>query len=208
MTPIYHITHLENLQRIIATNGLWCDRERISQGFGNVGIGHQSLKERRLVWPVNASTGGSIGDYVPFYFCNRSPMLYSIKTGQVEGCSATQDDIVYLISNVETISKGNRPWCFTDGHAVEKLTKFFEVLADLDKLDWTVIESWSWKNTERDPDRKRRKQAEFLVRGSVPWNWIEQIGTRTQAVQAKIRELLENVDHRPLVSIQPKWYYN
>ena len=32
-TPIYHITHLNNLRSIVKQNGLWCEAERANQGI-------------------------------------------------------------------------------------------------------------------------------------------------------------------------------
>ena len=125
MTPIFHVTHLNNLERIIQTNGLWCDAERVSQQFESVGIAHQTLKDRRARTVVTMAAGGTLADYVPFYFANRSPMLYSIHTGHVDGYDGGQKDIIYLLSSVERIAQGDRKWCFSDGHAVEALTEFF-----------------------------------------------------------------------------------
>jgi hypothetical protein len=46
-TPTYHITNINNLARIVQTGGLWCDTERLRQGFECVGIAHDHLKQRR-----------------------------------------------------------------------------------------------------------------------------------------------------------------
>jgi hypothetical protein len=212
---IYHITHVKNLARIIQTEGLWCDAERLRQGFGSVGIAHQSLKDRRARTPVRSrdghsiAAGGMLADYVPFYFANRSPMLFSIKTGHVAGYDGAQSGVVYLVTSVERVARGDRRWCFTDGHAVEAMTEFFDCADALNKVDWVVVKSWSWKNTEADPDRKRREQAEFLVHGSAPWNWIEQIGVYNGSVRRAVQEVLaaEQPSHQPPVSVQAKWYY-
>ena len=85
MTDIYHITHIDNLPRIIQTKGLWCDAERQRQRFNSIGIAHERLKDRRDRKAVSGDPGGRLADYVPYYFANRSPMLYSIHTGFVEG---------------------------------------------------------------------------------------------------------------------------
>jgi ssDNA thymidine ADP-ribosyltransferase, DarT len=207
MTQIYHITHVSNLERIITTKGLWCDAARVRQKFESVGIAHQTLKARRARTVVPVAAEGTLADYVPFYFANRSPMLYSIHTGHVEGYDGGQKDIVYLISSVERVAQGNRQWCFTDGHAVEAVTKFFCVEADLNEVDWEVINYWSWKNTEEDPDRKRRKQAEFLIHEAFPWKWVDGIGVINAAVEKKVAKVLAMANHQPPVTLQPKWYY-
>jgi hypothetical protein len=203
---IYHITHLDNLPSILRYKGLWCDIERIKKGWLSVGIAHEGLKRRRLEFPVNISACGTLGNYVPFYFCNRSPMLNSIHTGYVENYSGTQEDIIYLVSNVSCVtSQRKRLWCFTDGHAVEEMTNFYDSLDQLSNIDWKTIGAWSWKNITSDPDRKRRKQAEFLVYESFPLPWIQKIGVYSNVQKEKVETLLH---HNSLpVSIEKKWYY-
>lgn len=208
--PIYHITHVSNLERIIRTKGLWCDAERIRQGFDSVGIAYKSLKERRSRTLVPLAAGGTLDDYVPFYFASRSPMLYAIHTSQVEGYIGGQQQVIYLVATVQKIIEGDRRWAFTDGHPVEGLTQFYDKLDNLNQVDWPLIRHWSWKNTEADPDRKRRKQAEFLVHRSVPWNWMDTIGVVIEAMARQVRQVLDEtgVEHRPRVAVEPKWYYD
>lgn len=212
-TPIYHITHGRNLARIIQTNGLWCDSERVRQGFECVGIAHERLKLRRARTPVRnragqvVAAGGVLADYVPFYFASRSPMLLSIHGGNVEGYTGGQRDVIYLVSSVERVVAGHRPWCFTDGHAVEAMTDFFDQVEHLDRIDWDMIGVRIWRNTPDDPDRKRRKQAEFLVHGSVPWHWFDCIGVIDQRRAQRVEEIIAEADHQPEVVIEPGWYY-
>lgn len=212
--PIHHITNIDNLPRIIKTGGLWCDAERIRQGFDCVSIGYDHLKQRRMRKRVQdqagrrVAAGGVLADYVPFYFANRSPMLYSIHQGQVIGYAGGQANVVYLVGTVETVVAGNRPWFFTDGHAVQAMTEFFANSEHLDKIDWNVIRSRSWKDRENDPDRKRRKQAEFLIHGSVPWSWICSIGVVDQGRSQRVKEMIAEASHQPEVSIERSWYYN
>ena len=212
-TPIYHITNINNLPRLIQTGGLWCDAERVRQGFDCVGIAHENLKLRRACTPVNSragqaiAAGGVLADYVPFYFANRSPMLYSIHRGNVVGYAGGQADIIYLVTTVEAAVSGNRPWCFTDGHAVEAMTEFLIDTAHMNTIDWGIIKASIWYNTPDDPDRKRRKQAEFLIHGSVPWPWIHRIGVVDQGRSQRVREIIAGAAHQPEVSIERGWYY-
>lgn len=213
--PIYHITHVRNLARIIESKGLWCDAERMRQGFASVGIAHENLKGRRARVFVQRQSGeavamgGTLADYVPFYFANRSPMLFSIHTGYVDGYDGGQQEVIYLLSSVERVASGNRSWCFTDGHAVEAVTEFFSDAGDLARIDWEAIQHWSWKNTEADPDRKRRKQAEFLVYQSLPWGWIEEIGVRDLKMRDRVSKIVRKAGpaHAPPIVVRRKWYY-
>lgn len=211
--PIYHITHIDNLARIIQPGGLWCDTERVRQGFNCVGIAHENLKARRSHTRVRGRTGrdiaagGVLSDYVPFYFANRSPMLYSIHRGNVAGYTGRQEDVIYLVSAVETAVAGEWSWCFTDGHAVEAVTEFLIGTEHLNKIDWGVIKAQTWYNTPDFPDRRRRKQAEFLIHGSVPWSWIHRIGVVDQGRSRRVREIIAGAQHQPEITIEPGWYY-
>src|SRR5579859_3001277 len=112
VTHIYHITHFSNLPGIIASGGLSCDR--IAREIDCVKIGHRHIKERRLERKVPLSPGGCVGDYVPFYFAPRSPMLYAIHNGFVEGYNSGQSEVVHLVSSAEMVDKADLHWVFSD----------------------------------------------------------------------------------------------
>jgi len=213
MTPIYHITHVANLPTILQEDGLLCDAEAERRGLCAQSIAYHTIKERRKRRPVETLRGqpvaaaGVVADYVPFYFCNRSPMLYAIFTQSVPQFQGEERNVVYLTSTVEQVVQQRCPWCFTDGHAAEGITEFSDNLAQLGMVDRTIIESWSWRDTLAEPDRKRKKQAEFLVHGRFPWLWISGIAVVDGGMAGQVREILATANHRPNVTIQPKWYY-
>jgi hypothetical protein len=78
---IYHITHVDNLPAIVNEGALLSDAEMIARGGTMAGIGMSNIKQRRLRLPVGCNPGTNVGDYVPFYFCPRSIMLYVIHCG-------------------------------------------------------------------------------------------------------------------------------
>jgi len=145
---------------------------------------------------------------VPFYFANRAPMLYSIHTGCVQGYAGGQVSVVYLCSSAEGVARMIDDWCFTDGHAVEAITSFYDSLSQLGKLDWKVIESWSWGNRDDDLDRKRRKQAEFLVPRFFPWQAVDRVGVIDRTMKTRVEGVIAGAEHRPPVSVRRKWYYD
>ncbi|GAC1318010.1 MAG: toxin-antitoxin system toxin DarT [Isosphaeraceae bacterium] len=214
-TPSYHISHLDNLAGILQSGGLWCDAERIRLGFESRRIAYEHLKERRSRTHVrnrrgkSVAAGGVLADYVPFYFANRSPMLYVIYKGSVPGYIGGQSDVVYLTSTVERIKACNCHCCFTDGHAVENPTDFFEEAELLpSRVDWDVIQDPIWHNRDDDPDRKRRKQAECLIHRSVSWDWFDRIGVIDQRRASLVQEIIAEAKHQPKVVIEPRWYYH
>jgi hypothetical protein len=205
MTQIFHITHVNNLQGIIATGGLLCDRR--SQSVAHVRIGHQHIKDRRLKRAVPLIPGGTLGDYVPFYFAPRSPMLFAIHCGQVQGYARGQSEVVHLVSTAEAVDNLGLSWLFTDGHAEIHFTGFFDNLRNLDKIDWEIMRARYWNDTNDDPDRKRRRQAEFLVHDFFPWELVAGIGVYGQRTALAVEEALASSDHNPAVSIERNWYY-
>lgn len=149
-----------------------------------------------------------MGDYVPFYFAPRSPMLYVINEGAVAGYAGGQSEVVHLVSAAEEVEAAGLDWVFTDGHAdMPPLTSFYDNLGDLGKIDWEVMESRYWHDTVDHPDRRRRRQAEFLVHDSCPWELIGKIGVHNQEIAERVLKIIANVIHRPEIKIEQVWYY-
>ena len=135
-------------------------------------------------------------------------MLYTINRGNVQGYTEGQKPVVHLVTSVEAATALDRAWVFTDGHAEMFLSEFFDDLARLrDGVDWTVMRSRYWHDTADDGDRKRRRQAEFLVREFFPWDAIEQIGVINRDIGREVEAALLRAGHRPAIVIQPDWYY-
>jgi hypothetical protein len=70
-----------------------------------------------------------------------------------------------------------------------EFTDFFDDLDYLDNIDWDVMESRYWYDTNEDNDRKRRRQAEFLVRNFFPWELITEIGVINSTIKAKTENI-------------------
>lgn len=203
MTPIYHITHVDNLPGIIQAGRLWSDTQRIRQGFACTNIGYKHIKDRRMRRPVPVSAGGVLGDYVPFNFCSRSVMLYVISRGH-EDYNGGQSPIVHLVSSVEAAVDTGWPWAFTDRHAELGYAKYYDDLKDLDKVDWTAMPMQYWGG---DDERKERRQAEFLVHDWFPWTAFDTIAVHDDTIVHRVRQALRGIDHQPVVRVESAWYY-
>lgn len=74
---IYHITHVDTLAQMVSDGALCSDAVMVARGGPAVSIGMSTIKLRRLrELPVKCHPGDYVGEYVPFYFCPRSIMLY------------------------------------------------------------------------------------------------------------------------------------
>jgi hypothetical protein len=206
---IYHITHLENLPQIVDAV-LWSDAERIRRGLGCTVIGMSEIKRRRLEeLEVGCHPGTKVGEYVPFYFCPRSIMLFVLHKGNhpdLRYCGG-QRAILHLEADlravVEWADSVPRRWAFSDGNAGARYTPFFNDVDQLDFLDWKAINENNWQ----DPIVKERKQAEFLVAESFPWELVERIGVIDKETAEQVANAIRNADHRPRIVVAQDWYY-
>ena len=210
MTCIYHITHVSNLSSIIAAGGLWCDSvrsARVASGATVIGIAHQHIKDRRARKIVSLAAGGTLADYVPFYFAPRSPMLFAISRGHVAGYTGGQEHVIHLVSTVDHARDLGTLWCFTDGHADMEISRQYDDLASLDQIDWNLMKETWWNDTMLDGDRKRRRQAEFLVHQTFPWTGITEIGVISDKMASHVQPAMKGALHQPEVVVRSGWYY-
>ncbi len=209
MIKLYHITHIKNLPSIVLAGGLHCDDGRLEHSLKCIGIAHQNIKDRRANRSVPVAQFGTLAHYVPFYFAPRSPMLYAIHRNCVEHYTGGQGPIVHLVSTAEAVSDANLPFAFTDGHAEMAVSEFFENLSEVnDKIDWPVMKSKFWNDIPDHPDRKRKRQAEFLVHQFFPWTLIKGIGVIDGDMEQEVGRILAATEHQPVVRVARAWYYD
>jgi len=206
---IYHITHSSNLSKIVDKR-LWSDAERIRKDLDCTVVGMSEIKRRRLEeLEVDCHPGTKVGQYVPFYFCPRSIMLYILHMGNSPGLTyhGGQSPIVHLQSDLrkvlEWLESEQRGWAFSRGNAGAYYTDFYNDGARLRKLDWDAIAQNDW----RDPDVKESKQSEFLVEKYFPWKLVEVIGVINSQIARRVSRILEDAKHKPEVVVKPDWYY-
>ena len=204
---ICHITHINNLPSIMAEGGIHACSTMQQQSIAYENIAQQTVQDRRATIRMKLSPGGMLHDYVPFYFAPRSPMLYCIYKKIVEGYEEGQSPVIYLVTNCQAIEKNGLSYVFTDGHAVKPRTQFYDRLSNLDKVDWLLMKAKIWKATADDPDRTRRRQAEFLVHRFLPWTLITEVGVIDNQTQQTVREHLAETSRQPAVNVHRGWYY-
>ncbi len=201
-TPIYHIADLTNLPGILQSGGLLSDALLAKTKSTSTNIGHSHIKDRRMTqYRVPCVGNRFVGEFVPFYYCPRSPMLYTVNqglTGRPVGCQST---IVHLVTSIAHAVGLGRHWAIADNNAGSALADFSNDLGTLDDLDWSAIQAHYWR------DCKMAKAAEFLVADHFEWHAIQSIGCFDVAAARRVRELLHGQQHQPTVSVQQGWYY-
>jgi hypothetical protein len=135
-------------------------------------------------------------------------MLYAIHKGNLERYFQGQNFVIHLVSKAEDIEASGLDFAFTDGHAVMEYTSFYDDLEALEyEIDWELMESKYWFDTEDDPNRKWRRQAEFLVHQFCPWTLITEICVINNTIQTQVQQILQNFNHQPPVMVYSHWYY-
>ena len=171
-------------------------------------MGNQSIKTNRSHRAVGCGPGGMVGDYVPFYFAPRSPMLFSIKCGNVDGVSPDQRRLVYLVSSTEATCDAGLSCVLTDGNAGAAFTAFSDDPSDVTAMiDWPLMKARIWRNTPEDPDRRRRRMAEWLVHEAVPLELISAMAVINAKVREYVAVLADTHGCSPTIAIRPGWYF-
>lgn len=216
MTPpperpkIYHITHVGNLARIVADGCLLSDRRMIERGGRVQTVGMSKIKKRRVEeLELTCHPGTKVGDYVPFYFCPRSVMLFVIHCANHIELSyrAGQGPIVHLEADLRGVIRwaedsGIR-WAFSLSNAGAYYTEFRSDMDDLEQLSWEAIGTKDF----RDPEVKERKQAEFLIHERFPFDLIERIGVASSRVREQASAAIAGASRQPAIEVRPDWYF-
>ena len=207
---LYHITHVDNLRSISRDGELASDREMIRRGGPNQLIGMSGIKRRRLEkLEVSCHRGTKVGDYVPFYFCPRSVMLYVIYRANRPELTyrGGQEPIVHLEADlwqaIEWAATADRRWAFSLSNAGAFYTEFRAHRSELDQLDWPAIESTDF----RDRQVQEHKQAEFLLHERFPFSLVERIGVRSSDTWNRTLRALAGANHQPAIEKRPEWYF-
>lgn len=209
MPEIYHITHVDNLASIVAAGELWSDAVRIRRGVDYANVGLAEIKEERLhARPVRCHSGTMVGEYVPFYFCPRSIMLYLLHRGNRQGVTyqGGQQPIVHLVADMERVVEWANAhdvrWAFSNRNAGAAYADFFKTLAQLDQINWDAVSATDF----RDAVTKDGKQAEFLLYERFPWSLIDRVGVMDDDIAQQVKTVLGAGVARPVVEIRPQWY--
>jgi ssDNA thymidine ADP-ribosyltransferase, DarT len=208
------MTHVDNIPHILQHGITHRNSQNANPNYVSIGdsnlIGNRNTKQVKVTNGLDGQTTLetiTIGDFIPFYFGFRTPMLLVIqKGGNFVPKVTLPEDIIYCVSSVQKIIDDGMLFFFTDGHAINKLTTFFnkEKVYDLNKLvDLKAANSKYWKD-DLDLDLKRRKESEFLVKNDVPNTSLS--GYICYNEKAKSKLLNMGLQEKQVV-IRPNYYF-
>ena len=201
---IFRITHIANVPWIL-TNGLHC-RNSITRDPNFHAIGDPDLIEKRNARVVKIPPGGTLSDYVPFYFTPFSPMLYKIKTGH--GVNAvSMNDIVILASSLHKLTKTNTSFLYTDRHAYLETANYFDDLKYLDRIGWHDLAGRDFQRDMNRPDKLERYQAETLIHKHLPISTLGAIICYCLQTKSKVLSMIEHSSTSVRVLYNPNWFF-
>jgi hypothetical protein len=196
---IYRMTHIENIPHILKF-GI-THKNSLNSNPNFVAIGDLSLIDNRSTKEVRIDNGDFLdfsaptiilGNFIPFYFGLKMPMLYVVQNGGNFVKQATRaEDIVYLACSLNLIINSDLTYYFCDGHATDNFTNFFDEtkISELPTIiDWNAVKSPYWGGQE-NLNLKRKKQAEFLILGDVPPNFIIGYGCYNNIAKNKLIDM-------------------
>jgi hypothetical protein len=207
---IYHITHVDNLLRIAADGVLWSDAAMVGRGGPAASIGMSTIKRRRLYeLRVKCHPDTFVGEYVPFYFCPRSIMLYLIYMANHPELTylGGQGPIVHLEADlIEAVAWADaqaRRWAFSLSNAGARYAEFRNSLDDLGDVDWEAVANRDFRSSEV----KEGKQAEFLMHEIFPLGLVRRVGVQSEMVAEQATTALAGTPQSPPVAVRSEWYF-
>ncbi|MCQ8104205.1 DUF4433 domain-containing protein [Methylomonas sp. SURF-2] len=216
---LFHITAIDNLADICRSGALLSKNAGASLGINYQNIAHSGAQSARSGRNVIDPPGGSVHDFVPFYFAPRSPMLFSINSGNVAGCDFRQADILHFETTIDRVTSTNPDFVFYDRNATLRYSEAFTDLSLLpSKVAWDLITEsprldgyckyfHNNFNNERYIDRMERRQAEFLVKHRVDLPSMTRIGVINRSKAELVREILVETGIDLPVEVKTDWYF-
>lgn len=199
---LYRMTHIENIPHILQYGITHSGSAKANPHFKPIGDGRLITMRNGFV----LNNGRRLGEYIPFYFGTRMPMLYVIQKGFNMVVPTLAESIVYCVCSVQGIIDLHLEYVFTDGHAVDRFSAQYAP-ADIKNIhtiiDTNAIKARYWKD-ENDLDIKRKKEAEFLVLGDIAHDAI--IGYIVATENAKNRIIGFGADTSK-VHVKPEYYF-
>ena len=204
---LYRMTHIGNIPHVLQYGIVHHSSPNRNPNY--ISIGDTSLINFRTTKSVPVGNNSIVlGDFIPFYFGVRMPMLYVIQLGgNFVGIARKAEEIVYVVVSLKQIVEQNFLYYFSDGHATDNLTTFYDI-ADINRLpsiiDWNAVKSLKWSGDGIPTDIKRRKQAEFLVKQDLFPGFI--VGFVCYNDKAKNQLISYGIDGQR-IKVYPNAYY-
>ena len=158
-----HMTHIDNLNSILTSNGLFSVNTLNSSSLPFNDSSNASVQVIRANKTI-PDTGKPLHDYVPLYFGRKTPMTSAIRN--------LNDSLIFLFFSFDILT--DLECVISDGNAADAKTSF-KVLQSIDDLDFLDPKSINSQSYAHDNEIKRRKQAELLILDFLPISYLKYV---------------------------------
>jgi hypothetical protein len=201
---IFRIVHRDNVPWTLAS-GLYSRNAEVQDPNYRT-IGNPELIAKRQTRNILISPGGTLSDYIPFYFTPFSPMMYNIKTGR--GVSHVPNrDIAILVSSLHKMKDSGVSFVFSDRHAYLQQAVYYNNIDNLDVIDWAILQRKDFRRDPDDPEKIERYQAEALIYNHLPVGSLIGIVCYTDLVSTQFQNLVAEKGLNLKVVNQSGWYF-
>ena len=133
-------------------------------------------------------------------------MLYNIVTGYgIE--RVPREEIVVFVVSLRHLAEREIDFVFTNQHALRAPARYFRDLADLDEVDWELLQRQDFQRNDEDPGKTDRYQAEALVWKHVPLDVLSGICCYDEVTQSGVQKAAEQADAQVRTAVRPLRYF-
>lgn len=112
-----------------------------------------------------------------------------------------------LVSSLHHIARLGLRFLFTDSHAYYQWANFYADLADLNKIDWPLLQARDFKRDPDDPAKFERYQAEALIHQHLPVGGLLGIVCYTETLKEGIEQEIQARNLNLPVHARTGWYF-
>lgn len=195
---INHMTHIDNVPSIVkhgllSKNSMVLHLIRFKERIPYESIAEEKIQKLRTHRKTCDGDQALIivHDYVPMFFAKHTPMQYVITiSAPTKGREAKVCNTELAFILVDPVVAFMKPGTLiADGNVAAGTTKLFSSPERLDSLEWNVIRSRNKYPWCYDPEWRRLKSAEVLVRGGIFFDQFSSIVVYADSVREKMTKL-------------------
>ena len=135
-----------------------------------------------------------------------SIMMFNICTGHGVA-PVPKQDILILVSTLHHVAAAGVRFIFTNQHAYPEMAEYFTRMENLNRIDWSLLQSRDFRHDSEDPAKKERYQAGALLWKHVPLSAIQGVCCFDQQVLGDIQHQIQQRGIDFKAAAQPQWYF-
>jgi hypothetical protein len=189
----HHMTHIDNLRPILQAGELRSYNLMRGQSYRN--LANEDVQTGRAAIVVTASQK-PLHDYVPLYLGFKTPMVAINQTHN--------EEMLFLRFSLDVLATPGSIVC--DGNARSHASKFYLFSGPdvFSNLDVAAIRSVKYA---KDPDLKRKKQAEILIPDRLPMPQMLDMVCYSESAKTRVLSILNEFGIKRAVTVNQGWYF-